>query len=697
MGIRFRLILAIVMPLIISVGIVTFSVSLQFNSTAEDSFRKSSYEELSLINNYITEILKKAENTSQFVASLPETRNAVGKWTKYFELPGPSKPAEFATNPSEIRVNEIADLLMQANPDFAYVYMGFKDGGYTQDGSETIKNNYDPRIRPWYKEGKKSPTDTTLLSAYITTEGVPNIGITTKIYNPSGEFIGISAVDISLGKLTKIISDIRIGKTGYVMLIQGDGKILADPRHPDFNFKKIQELGIASLKKLFKTDKHWLEEIEIEDTQYSASVLNSDETGWKLIALIQQDEIYAASRAANINILSIGLIAAAVFALLGGYFVNRQIICPITAMVDFTKHIAAGKYDTRPASACFKAELKNLLDNMEEMVKELIKTISLADDKTKEAEVKSDQAQEALAEAEEATRRAETAKQEGMLQAARQLEEIVARIASSTTELSEQVEESRNGSERQRERASENATAMEEMNATVLEVASNAANSAENADKAKHEAEDGSKTVSAVVTAVEKLKQEAHKLGDEMGRLGSRAESIGDVMNVITDIADQTNLLALNAAIEAARAGEAGRGFAVVADEVRKLAEKTMTATKEVGEAIDSIQESSRASMKTMEETSDMVDSTTLLVGEAGSSLSSILEIIEEVAEQVRSIATAAEEQSAASEEINRSTSEINRIADENHHAMEQSTQAMQELAELSEMLNGLIEDLKNN
>nr|WP_306774090.1 methyl-accepting chemotaxis protein [Desulfovibrio sp. JC022] len=691
------MILAIVIPMIISVLVVMLTVSMQFDSTAEDSYRKTASQELKLINNYISEILKKAENVSRFVASLDETKNAMGKWTKYFELDGPSKPAQYATDQSEIAVNRLANKLMKANPAFAYVYMGFEDGGYTQDGTDTLKNNYDPRVRPWYKQGKNAPTESINLSAYITTEGFPNIGVVTKIRNNSGNFIGVSAVDISLGDLTKIINNLNIGETGFVVLVQGDGTILADPKTPDNNFKKIDDLDNPALKAAYYAKTDWLGDLEFNGAKFSAEVYRSKETGWTMIAFIPHAEIYAASKEANITMFGIAAVAAIVFGLLGALLVNSRLVRPIHAMGEFAKQIAAGNYEAKPEDVSYKAELRDLLDNLQSMTGELVETISLADEKTREAEVKTVQAEEALGTAEEATRKAETAKRDGMMQAAGQLEEIVERISSSSTQLSANVEESMRGSEMQRERASENATAMEEMNATVLEVAANAARSSEEAERARSEAVHGSDIVDKVVTAVSNLKSESAKLGSEMGQLGEKAESISSVMSVITDIADQTNLLALNAAIEAARAGEAGRGFAVVADEVRKLAEKTVSATSEVGDAIGSIQQSSRNSITTMTETTEMVDSTTTLVNEAGDALKSILEIIELVAEQVRSIATAAEQQSAASEEINMSTSEINRIADENFNAMEQSAEAMSNLAELSNMLNNLIDDLKNS
>jgi len=135
--------------------------------------------------------------------------------------------------------------LMKAHPDFAYVYAGLEDGGYTQAPSENMGNKYDPRKRPWYIQGKQSPTEVTLLSAYITTKSVPNVGVVAKAHDSSGKLVGIGAVDMSLAKLTEIAANINIGKTGYMMIVQNDGTVLADPRHKDFVFKKMGELAGA--------------------------------------------------------------------------------------------------------------------------------------------------------------------------------------------------------------------------------------------------------------------------------------------------------------------------------------------------------------------------------------------------------------------------------------------------------------------
>jgi len=269
-------------------------------------------------------------------------------------------------------------------------------------------------------------------------------------------------------------------------------------------------------------------------------------------------------------------------------------------------------------------------------------------------------------------------------------------VASASEELSAQIEQSSRGTEEQRARTGEAATAMEEMNATVMEVASNASGAAELADQAKKKALEGAKLVEEVVSNINQINTRAEVLKVDMGELGKQAEGIGQIMNVISDIADQTNLLALNAAIEAARAGDAGRGFAVVADEVRKLAEKTMTATNEVGAYIKAVQDSAKKNIEGTEATTKAIVASTATAGRSGEALREIVGMVDRTADQVRSIATASEEQSAASEEISHTTEDINRIAAETAQAMNESAQAVSDLSRLAQELKRIIGNMQN-
>ena len=330
------------------------------------------------------------------------------------------------------------------------------------------------------------------------------------------------------------------------------------------------------------------------------------------------------------------------------------------------------------------------------MVENLKAKIGEADRKTEDAAREAEAARKATAEAQEAKAMAERAKAEGMFQAAEQLQDVVGIVTSASEELSAQIEQSSHGSEQQARRISETATAMEEMNATILEVARNASQSSQSTEEAKSKAEEGAAIVTQVVKGIGDVQSQAVELKADMDSLGKQASGIGQILNVISDIADQTNRLALNAAIEAARAGEAGRGFAVVADEVRKLAEKTQAATKEVGDAIHGIQDGTTKNIQNVERTVKTIELATEQANKSGEALGFIVRLIETASDQVRSIATASEQESAASEEINRAIEEVSTISSETAQAMTQAAQAVSDLAHQAQVLQNLITAMKS-
>jgi len=282
-----------------------------------------------------------------------------------------------------------------------------------------------------------------------------------------------------------------------------------------------------------------------------------------------------------------------------------------------------------------------------------------------------------------------------MLRVAEEASGLADRVAAAAEQLSAQVEQVSRGAEVQRERIETTVSAMTEMNTTVAEVARSASEASEQSAQTRENAENGAVLVNRVVSAVNEVNTVTTRLQGNMRALGEQAESIGSVMDVISDIADQTNLLALNAAIEAARAGEAGRGFAVVADEVRKLAEKTMSATKEVGDNIAAIQQSMQTNIEEMNLAASNVNDATELANQSGEALRGIVDIANITSGVVTSIATAAEQQSAASDEITMAVEEVNRLVGETTEGMIQSSSAVQDLSQTAQELRRVMEGLR--
>jgi methyl-accepting chemotaxis protein len=300
-----------------------------------------------------------------------------------------------------------------------------------------------------------------------------------------------------------------------------------------------------------------------------------------------------------------------------------------------------------------------------------------------------------LTQEEQARKRIE-AQRQNLLTVANDVTKVALQLEQSSQDISGQMEDLTKGMDSAADRTTQMATAMEEMNATVLEVARNAGETSEASAKANSVAREGGQMVQKTLVEIQQVADTTESLSQALGQLSLSAKDIGQVMSVINDIADQTNLLALNAAIEAARAGDAGRGFAVVADEVRKLAEKTMTATKEVESAIKHIQMSTADAVREMNTAKERVDRTTELAGGAGGVLKQIVDASDHIADMVRSIATAADQQSATSEEINNNVSEINSLSSEVSQGIQGANMRIREVAEMSKDLARLVEKFRS-
>ena len=372
---------------------------------------------------------------------------------------------------------------------------------------------------------------------------------------------------------------------------------------------------------------------------------------------------------------------------------GKRLAVPIKEVTAFATTVAGGDLDAQ-LQVRTTDEVGVLAGALGTMVDNLKTRIAESEQKSREAAEQNAKALAAMREAEAATAKTEESKKT-LLETAQSVEQVVDRLSVAMDELSAQIDQAGNGAEAQRNTVASAATAMDEMNATVLEVARNAAVAAEGSDGASHKAAEGASVVAKSITALDRLQNSAETTTRESLELGKQVEAIGAIMSTINDIADQTNLLALNAAIEAARAGEAGRGFAVVADEVRKLAEKTMQATKEVGAAITGIQQGARRSIDAQAEAAQNVQDVQKLAAESGTSLEKIVADSNAVAGQIQAIATAAEEQSATSREIARTLEQINDMAGENAEIMTQSTQAVAELAQQTHDLRALVQRLR--
>lgn len=410
-----------------------------------------------------------------------------------------------------------------------------------------------------------------------------------------------------------------------------------------------------------------------------------------------EGEVQSAVNHYSFYAVGVGGVMLIILVLLALYVI-KSLCTPLSRLTAAAESVSAGNLDTEiRQDKSAPREVYSLALALRAMLENLRSRIAEAAQKSTEAEQALDQAQKATSEAEKLREEAEKAKREGMLAAADRLQSIVTALSSSSQMLASRISDSQSGADNAAARLSEAATSMQEMNVTVQEVARNASSASVASIGTRDKAQHGAHIVEMSLQSIEDVRTISAQLKDDMSLLNEHSQNITRIMGVISDIADQTNLLALNAAIEAARAGEAGRGFAVVADEVRKLAEKTMSSTSDVSSAITAIQQSTEKSMKSVDNVFNQVDKATDLAGQSGQALHEIVATVDDTADQVHAIATASEEQSAASEEINHSITEVNSITRGSAESMHEAASAVTELMGQVKNLMDVVSDLRKS
>ena len=377
------------------------------------------------------------------------------------------------------------------------------------------------------------------------------------------------------------------------------------------------------------------------------------------------------------------------------FIMRNSLVNPLLRLQIFARQVSEGELDTQPKGS-FKAELQALERSLTAMVSRLKEKILFSEQKMAEAEESEARAQQHAQEASDARDDVLKSRAAGMVEAANMLDGVVGSVTSASQEISAQVEQSSKFALSLSNSMNSVAAAMEQMNTSVQEVSTNAAQASSSSELVKVNANKELGEVRNMVDAIKSVQNIADGLKTGRSELGQKAEDIGKIMNVINDIADQTNLLALNAAIEAARAGDAGRGFAVVADEVRKLAEKTMLAVTEVGDAIKAVQQGTRNNVSGVDVAVEAISKVNDMAEGTGEAISQITLHVNEMVDQIQAIARAVDEQTHASAEITQSISAADQNTSETSSALQEISTALIDLSQQSQVLESLITKLRN-
>ena len=638
---------AIALPLII----IAVLVITQLRQQALDNFAELSEREARQVDNGISMFFDEIEKNVDYLASHSAILDAEQGVKTHMQSPNSVKLDHANGSNTEKTAFNLFDHFGKTHPGLAYIYIGNEQGGYIQWPEGEVTANYDPRVRPWYKTGKTANGKTVRTNAYYWAADDMVIVSTVKAIKQAGEFIGVQGMDVSLQGLTDIIANIKLGETGYLMLIEDSGNVLVDVKNADYRFKQLSQVDNGKYKQLANNN-HGQFEIDINGKDYLANIYTSQKLGWKFIGLVEKSEVMSAANATTITILVISAILIAVFILVASY-ISKLISAPIVEVSDGLTEISQGGGDltkrlvikTRDETA----KLANSFNLFLNLISDLVKQIN---------------------------------------DCAQNVSETSAHTSSQASQLS--------GSTSQQQQALEMAaTAINEMAATANEVSASCANAAELASQTQQASELGQSVITETVDSVVSLSEVITKATQDINQLDAESENIMSILSVIRGIAEQTNLLALNAAIEAARAGDHGRGFAVVADEVRALSQRTSESTEEIASQLDTLRKMSDQVSKEMTTSLNRTNKTVELAHSAQQQFSEITASIVNISDLNTQIATAAEEQQHVAEDINRNVVEIKNAADDVSDIAQGARENGERLNQLSHLLTDLVGKFK--
>ena len=556
-SIRFRLLRAITITIISIISVICAAVGYELYKRNTTQFNSFTFQQYSNIKKSIDIFIQNGKNVVTMLASHPAVLGADETIYNYTIEAQKSGIIYTHTGKTEQDIVTLFRATERSFPEFREIYMGTKWGGAVSSWSEEENKGYDPRERSWYKKAVESNGNIIITPVYISTNGQPVISLAKTIMDTNNSILGCIGLDINLTDLTSFIGSVKVGNTGYCMLIQDDGMILANAKHSEYNFKTLHETNLAAFTEIGKTSNGSMF-VTLDGKMVKAYIFPLPDLGWKLVIFVEQNEILSLFYALVRIMVLIGLamfvfyftLAILASRALKRYFARLETLFGKIAAGDLTDRIKVKRND----------EIGRLMTHLN-MATEHSHTMlaALREEADKMTAIGSDLSsnmEETATAVKQISSNAATVKEKALMQAAGVTE---------TAATGEQIQGKLN-------LLVEGITKQSE---SITQSSALITSTAENMLRINKILSQNDELIKTVYGQMKAGTDGARAANEFVKKIAERSEALLEASQVIQNIASQTNLLAMNAAIEAAHAGESGKGFAVVADEIRKLAEES--------------------------------------------------------------------------------------------------------------------------